>query len=201
LPHPDADELNAIASGARDEESRDAGETDRSLFGGPSPVPTQGGQPAQAGKPSKRIVIDLGAQTATAMENGKAVKTMPISSGKKGHETTPGHFKITERDKDHMSSTYGKCVSGKSSRNVSKGAKSCKKGEKYEGAPMNFFQRFNGTEGLHQGLLPGHPDSHGCVRLGKGNAEWLWNWAEVGTPVDVAVPAKKAPAKSPRGKK
>jgi lipoprotein-anchoring transpeptidase ErfK/SrfK len=29
----------------------------------------------------------------------------------------------------------------------------------------------------------GIPVSHGCIRLGVGPAQFLYNWAEVGTPV------------------
>jgi lipoprotein-anchoring transpeptidase ErfK/SrfK len=179
LPHPDSDELAAIAGGPDEPAALDTGVDP---------------------KPEKRIVIDLSKQTATALENGKPVKTMPISSGKPGHATTKGHFKITERDKDHKSSTYGKCVSKAGKRDVSKGAGSCKKGEKYEGAPMRWFQRFNGAEGLHQGVLPGTPASHGCVRLGESNAEWLWNWASEGTPVDVGPFGKPKAAPAPKKK-
>ena len=50
-------------------------------------------------------------------------------------------------------------------------------------------------------MLPGHPDSHGCVRLSEDNAKWVWDWAENGTPVDVgpAAASKKpaAPKKTP----
>ena len=27
--------------------------------------------------------------------------------------------------------------------------------------------------------------SHGCVNIAYPNAEWLWNWSEIGTPVVV----------------
>ena len=29
----------------------------------------------------------------------------------------------------------------------------------------------------------GRPDSHGCVTLSEADAGWLFNWAEVGTPI------------------
>ncbi len=31
----------------------------------------------------------------------------------------------------------------------------------------------------------GHPVSHGCIRLGVGPAEFLYNWAPIGTPVKI----------------
>jgi hypothetical protein len=206
LPHPDvADLADIIGVPPWDEHvGPDAEDVQVALVREPaSVVPSvqtdqkKGGQkPAPARPVGKRIVVDLDKQTVTAMEGDKPIKTMPISSGKPGHATTKGHFTIYDTDKDHKSSDYGKCVSKDGGRrDVTKGAKACKKGEKYEGAPMPFFQRFNGAEGLHQGKLPGHPDSHGCVRLSADNAKWLWSWAGKGTTVDVGpVPAKKGGA-------
>jgi lipoprotein-anchoring transpeptidase ErfK/SrfK len=195
LPNPGEEELVALL--ASNEEGIELAQADAPPdMKADESTNTDSNLLAQAPKPAKRVVVDLGKQTATATEDGKAVKTMPISSGKKGHETTPGKdFPITTRDEDHRSTKYGKCVSAKGKRGVSNGAASCKKGEKYEGAPMKYFQRFNGAEGFHKGELPGHPDSHGCVRLSEGNAKWLWDWAESGTLVDVIAPAKKKPAK------
>ncbi len=158
----------------------------------------KGGKPAKPVKPKparpKRIKVFLDQQKAVAMEGDKVVRTMSISSGKPGHPTDPGTFSVTEKDADHSSSKYGKC----GTRSVSKGRAACAKGETYVGAPMKHFLRFNGAEGFHKGVLPGHPDSHGCVRLGAGNAKWLFNWAKVGTPVEVlkkTPAAKKKPTK------
>jgi hypothetical protein len=215
LPHPSDEELAELigASAEGESEATEVGQPEESAATTPAApgllaIPAAGGRArrprrvAQKDKPKeKRIVVDLDKQTATALEDGKPVKTMPISSGKPGHVTTKGHFKIYEKDKDHKSSTYGKCGSKSGKRDVSGGAGSCKKGEKYEGAPMPYFQRFNGGQGLHKGMLPGHPDSHGCVRLSEDNAKWVWDWAENGTPVDVgpAAASKKpaAPKKTP----
>lgn len=156
-------------------------------------------KPAQSKKKvAKKIVVTLSSQTAVAMEDGAVVRSMPVSSGKKGHETDQGSFAIYEKDKDHESSLYGQCVTAKGvSRSVTKGAKSCTKGEKYKGAPMKYFLRYNGAEGLHQGKLPGHPDSHGCVRLTASDAQWLFSWAEEGTKVEVR---EKQPEKKPDNK-
>jgi hypothetical protein len=52
-------------------------------------------------------------------------------------------------------------------------------------APMPYFMRFNGAEGMHAGYLPGYPASHGCVRLPKEKAIAFFEAVEVGTPVTV----------------
>jgi lipoprotein-anchoring transpeptidase ErfK/SrfK len=135
------------------------------------------------------IIVDVGkGQKAVVKSEGKVVRKMKISSGKKGHPTDTGTFKITERDLDHASSKYGKCVAKDGTETDSdKGAAGCPKGSKYKGAPMPYFLRFNGPEGFHQGHVPNHPDSHGCVRLGKSNAKWLWKWTEKNPDAKVIV--------------
>lgn len=154
-------------------------------------------KPKRAGK---RIVVDLAQQHATAFEGEKPVKTMKISSGKQTHPTTKGSFKITQRDKDHCSSKYGHCVAGDGTKRTS-GKGGYKKGETYQGAPMKYFQRFDGTaEGFHVGDIHHPYASHGCVRLSESNAKWLWDWAKEGRPVNVVSGAKPAPGK-PRRKK
>ena len=58
------------------------------------------------------------------------------------------------------------------------------KSAKYENAPMPFAQFFDeyGTA-LHAGQLPGHPASHGCVRLPAKFAAKLYTVTDVGTSV------------------
>ena len=139
---------------------------------------------------TKEITVDLGANTATATEDGKVVRSMPALGGRPGHPTHTGNsFKTQKGDPDHTSSEYGTC----GTRKVTNGARSCKKGEKYVGAPMKNFVRFNGKEGFHQGSLS--EQSHGCVHLSAKDAQWLIDWAAVGTNVVVKGGAK------PKGKK
>lgn len=141
-------------------------------------------------RPEQRILVDLRAQTALAMVGEHVVRRLPISSGMPGHETHTGRFRITERDIDHRSSTYGHCVSdGGTRRQVGGGSRACRRGERYEGTPMTYFQRFNGPEGFHVGPLPGRPASHGCIRLRRADARWLWDWSSSGTQVDI-VPSR-----------
>ena len=57
------------------------------------------------------------------------------------HETPTGIFTILEKNRYHYSNLYG-------------------------GAPMPFMQRItNSGVALHEGVLPGYPASHGCIRL------------------------------------
>ena len=44
------------------------------------------------------------------MENGRPVLASPISSGRYGHLTEGGSFKVIEKERNHYSSIYGKIV-------------------------------------------------------------------------------------------
>ena len=82
-----------------------------------------------------------------------------ISSGKPGKDTPTGVFPILEKKRMHRSI-------------------------KYENAPMPFMQRIDSFGiALHAGQLPGHPASHGCVRLPSEFAAKLFRVTDVGTPV------------------
>jgi lipoprotein-anchoring transpeptidase ErfK/SrfK len=51
-----------------------------------------------------------------------------------------------------------------------------------------YVMYFHGGYGLHGTTWHanfGHPMSHGCVNLPTSEAEWLFNWAQVGTMVNI----------------
>jgi hypothetical protein len=56
---------------------------------------------------------------------------------------------------------------------------------KFIPAPMHYFMRFTGADGMHAGYLPGHPASHGCVRMPEQYAIAFFNAVSLGTPVTV----------------
>jgi hypothetical protein len=58
-------------------------------------------------------------------------------------------------------------------------------GGKFIPAPMHYFMRFTGADGMHAGYLPGYPASHGCVRMPQQLAIAFFNAVDVGTPVTV----------------
>ena len=135
------------------------------------------------------IEIDLQQQTAYLLRNGRAVCSTPISSGRYGHLTETGSFKVIEKELNHYSNIYGKIVD-RYGRTVVADADAdmrVPRGCRFVPAPMRYFVRFDGANGLHAGILPGYPASHGCVRLPEQNAIAIFNAVEVGTPVTVLV--------------
>ena len=56
----------------------------------------------------------------------------------------------------------------------------------YNSAPMPFMQRLTmGGIALHAGQIPGHPASHGCVRLPLAFARILFGVTQVGAAVHI----------------
>ena len=137
--------------------------------------------------PPIAIEIDLAAQKAWMLQDGRRVYETPISSGRSGYETPTGNFTVLEKDIDHTSSLYGRIVDGAGRTLISDADcdTSVPAGGRFVEAPMRHFLRFDGAIGMHAGRLPGYPASHGCVRLPAGKAALFFNIVEIGTPVRV----------------
>src|SRR5437016_11731098 len=133
------------------------------------------------------VEIDLEEQMAYLLQNGRLVLASPISSGRYGHLTKNGAFKILEKERTHYSSMYGKIVDSRGNTIVADADADMRvpPGGKFIPAPMHYFMRFNGADGMHAGYLPGYPASHGCVRMPQEYAIALFNSVSVGTPVTV----------------
>ena len=140
---------------------------------------------AQSGPYS--IEIDLQDQTAYLIRDGRAVLSTPISSGRYGHLTETGSFKVIEKERNHFSNIYGRIVDARGNTVVADADADMRlpRGYKFIPAPMRYFVRFDGANGLHAGILPGYAASHGCVRLPERNAIAIFSAVDVGTPVTV----------------
>jgi lipoprotein-anchoring transpeptidase ErfK/SrfK len=143
----------------------------------------------QATQDNTRIVVSIPKQRAYLMIGDQVVADGPVSSGRRGHETPHGHFTVMEKDPNHHSSLYGDFVDG-SGRTVRAGVSarsdSAPSGTHFVGAPMKWFLRLTGEGvGMHIGILPGYPASHGCIRESVDGAKLFYDHAKVGTSVDV----------------
>jgi lipoprotein-anchoring transpeptidase ErfK/SrfK len=133
------------------------------------------------------VEIDLQEQAAYLLRNGHVVLSTPVSTGRYGHITGNGAFKVIEKELNHFSNVYGKIVDRRGNTIVPDADVDMPvpRGGKFIPAPMRYFMRFDGANGMHAGYLPGYPASHGCVRLPEENAIAFYNAVEVGTPVTV----------------
>jgi len=133
------------------------------------------------------VEIDLEQQTAYLLKNGRPVLASPVSSGRDGHLTKTGSFKILEKERTHYSSVYGKIVDARGNTIVADADAdmAVPRGGKFIPAPMHYFMRFHGADGMHAGYLPGYAASHGCVRMPQEYAIAFFNSVSPGTPVTV----------------
>jgi lipoprotein-anchoring transpeptidase ErfK/SrfK len=138
---------------------------------------------------NSHIVVSIPKQRAYLMLQDKIAVDAPVSSGKRGHESPRGHMHVLEKDPNHHSTLYGDFVdhSGRVVRaGVSARIDSAPSGTHFSGAAMKWFLRL--TEdgvGMHIGILPGYPASHGCIRESVDGAKIFYDHAKVGTPIDV----------------
>jgi lipoprotein-anchoring transpeptidase ErfK/SrfK len=130
-----------------------------------------------------QIVVSIGNQKVTLFSNGVRVAQGPVSTGVPGHPTPTGVFSIIEKDRYHHSNLYSN-------------------------APMPYMQRITWSGvALHEGVLPGYPASHGCIRMSHDFAQKLWPITNLGVrvivahhelaPVDFAHPKLFAPKLEP----
>ncbi len=124
-------------------------------------------QPDQAGEEPKprALTINLASQQFTYSIDGEPARVGPISSGAEGYPTPTGKFAVLGKEKDKVSSRYTNQLGMQ--------------------AWMPYSIQFHGNYFLHEGWLPGYPDSHGCVRLGEKDARFLFEQMQVGDPVEV----------------
>ncbi len=133
-----------------------------------------------------RIYISLSKQRAYLLVGDEVAIDSPISSGKRAGMTPKGNYTVLEKDKDHRSSVYGAFVNSQGHivrAGVSTRIDSAPSGTRYVGAPMKWFMRltWDGV-GMHVGILPGYPASHGCVRMPEDIAPLFYERVKIGTP-------------------
>jgi hypothetical protein len=107
------------------------------------------------------VEVDLIGQIAWVYRGKYLIGVSTISSGSAGHETPTGNFTVLQKSLIHKSNLY-------------------------DDAPMPFMLRltWDGVA-LHAGAIPGHPASHGCIRLPKAFARLLYDATRVGATVTV----------------
>ena len=138
---------------------------------------------------NSHVIVSIGKQRAFLLTGDEIAIDSPISSGKRGHGTPTGSFKVLQKDKDHRSSIYGDYKDSKG-RTVKGGISaridSAPSGTRFVGAPMKWFMRLTWEGvGMHVGILPGYPASHGCIRMPEPAAAQFFAKVKIGTPVRV----------------
>lgn len=108
------------------------------------------------------IIVSIPDQRLHVYRNGIRVAASSCATGKPGHRTPTGVFKILQKDKHHKSSTYND-------------------------APMPNMNRLTWSGiAIHAGNLPGYPASHGCIRVPLQFSELLFGVTKLGMTVVLA---------------
>ena len=135
------------------------------------------------------VIVSLPKQRAYLLTGEQIIVDSPMSSGKQGHSSPSGSFTVLEKDPNHHSTLYGDFVdsSGRIVRaGVSMHIDSAPSGTHFQGAAMKWFMRLTGDGvGMHVGILPGYPASHGCIRMPSDGAKLFYDHVKVGTPIEV----------------
>jgi lipoprotein-anchoring transpeptidase ErfK/SrfK len=136
------------------------------------------------------IEIDLTGQMATYQRGGRVIGWSYVSTGKEGHATATGNYKITEKLPLKHSDRYGWIAdaAGNVTDGDAKPTTPVPPGEHYSPAPMHHWMRITSYGvGLHAGEIPrpGEAASHGCIRLPKDFVPKLYEVTKVGTPVKI----------------
>jgi hypothetical protein len=108
------------------------------------------------------IIISVAEQRISLYDDGALIARSSVSTGVKDHPTPLGVFSVISKQRWHRSNIYS-------------------------AAPMPYMQRITWSGiALHAGVVPGHPASHGCIRLKNDFAARLWHLTKRGTRVIIA---------------
>jgi lipoprotein-anchoring transpeptidase ErfK/SrfK len=124
-------------------------------------------QPAAAASAAgtRWIDVDLSTQTVVAYQGNSPVATFLVSTGVAAHPTVTGRYRIYVKYRyDDMTGP----------------------GYYLPNVPyvMYFYQGYS-LHGTYWHHNFGHPMSHGCVNMRTSDAAWLYNWASIGTLVNI----------------
>jgi hypothetical protein len=119
-------------------------------------------RPKDAPKGPLQIIISIADQRVSLFDNGALIASSSVSTGTQEHPTPLGVFSVISKQRWHRSNIYS-------------------------AAPMPYMQRITWSGiALHAGVVPGHPASHGCIRLKNDFAIRLWHLTKRGTRVIIA---------------
>lgn len=111
------------------------------------------------------IQIDLSSQRLIAWEGNQPVYAVIVSTGQASTPTPTGTFAVQSM---HRTARM--------------------QGQDYDIPDVPFIMYYSGSYAIHGAYWHrqfGTPVSHGCTNVAVDHAEWLFNWASVGTPVVV----------------
>jgi lipoprotein-anchoring transpeptidase ErfK/SrfK len=138
-----------------------------------------------------KIEIDISDQRARIYKQSGGTKSLVIetqvSTGKSGHTTPTGTYRIQEKKVEKRSTLYGSWVnsSGSTVRSSGESWSRPSGGSRFIGAEMPYWMRVTGGIGMHIGYVPNGPASHGCIRVPSAVQPLIYSKVGVGTSVTI----------------
>lgn len=114
---------------------------------------------------SRSLNIYLGSQSFEYVEDDRVIASGQVSTGTAEHPTPAGSFRVLSKDEDKRSGKYTNYFN--------------------DNTPMPYSLQFSGPYFVHEGWVPGYPDSHGCVRLHYEDARLIYSRMKIGDPIHV----------------
>jgi L,D-transpeptidase catalytic domain/Sporulation and spore germination/Putative peptidoglycan binding domain len=124
---------------------------------------TSAGRPAPIGSGGgHRVEILLDRQLALVIDANRVTRVIDVSTGKPGFDTPAGSYRVTRKEQRSWSVPYK--------------------------VWLPWASYFVGGVAFHEYPdVPPTPASHGCVRVPRWDAQWLYTETPIGTPVTVIV--------------
>jgi L,D-transpeptidase catalytic domain/Sporulation and spore germination len=117
-------------------------------------------EPVTRGGPGRRIEVLLDRQVALLIENDRVLRVVHVSTGASGRSTPAGAFRVYRKERYSWSVPFK--------------------------VWMPWASYFTGGIAFHEyGYVPAYAASHGCVRVNRFDARFLFSFAVTGTPVQV----------------
>ena len=117
--------------------------------------------------------VDNGSKKMTVLQDGKKVRTMPVSLGKKSTPSSSGHLVIMEKKESTVFDTTDTDGADGYRTNIEYAQRLTWSGQYIHSAPWS-----TGSQGRRN-------VSHGCVNVSPSNARWLFAKTLIGDPVVV----------------
>ena len=132
-----------------------------------NPGPLTQARLAQASPPTprspgggRRAEVLLDRQLTLVIDGGRVIRVLDVSTGKPGYETPAGAFRVTRKEERSWSVPYK--------------------------VWLPWASYFVGGVAFHEYPdVPPAPASHGCVRVQRWDAQWLYRQLPLGAPVTV----------------
>jgi hypothetical protein len=117
-------------------------------------------EPLTRGGRGRRVEVSLDRQVALLIEHDRVLRVVHISTGAWGTSTPPGSFRVYRKERYSWSVPFK--------------------------VWMPWASYFTGGIAFHEySYVPAYPASHGCVRVNRFDARYLFGFAVTGTPVQV----------------